>query len=281
MLVKLFAALSAVLVAVPATAQDAVPAVPLHTPAPANVAAASGMPVHNAILRAGTSVSMRTLAELTTKGKRLKVGHRFNLEVAEPVMVDGQVVIPAGSPAVGEVTHVRNKGMWGKSGGIEARVVYVRAGDRQIRLSGQMDDKGVTGTAGVVGAVIAVPLAGFFVTGDPARSSPLDRRLRRSQSKMCLCSSPQLSCIIRRPLVVGGKCLEIADNCLVSGRSIPWFSIVARGPLSFVVGTAINRFLRIDTSPTAFGANASRPRSDLRGSTWHPLRGPRLNWRGC
>ena len=168
MLVKLSAALSAVLVAVPATAQDAAPAVPLHTPVPANVAAASGMPVHNAILRAGTSVPMRTLAELTTKGKRLKVGHRFNLEVAEPVMVDGQVVIPAGSPGVGEVTHVRNKGMWGKSGGIEARVVYVRAGDRQIRLSGQMDDKGVTGTAGVVGAVIAVPLAGFFVTGTSA-----------------------------------------------------------------------------------------------------------------
>lgn len=164
---KMSAALCAVIAAVPAVAQDAAPAVPLHTPVPAN-AAVVGTPSHTTVLRAGTSVPMRTLAELTTKGKRLKVGHRFNLEVAEPVMVDGQVVIPAGSPGVGEVTHVRNKGMWGKSGGIEARVVYVRAGDRQIRLSGQMDDKGVTGTAGVVGAVIAIPIAGFFVTGTSA-----------------------------------------------------------------------------------------------------------------
>ena len=106
---------------------------------------------------------------LTTEGKKLRVGHRFQLEVAESVMVNGQVVIPAGSPATGEVTDVRNKGMWGKSGGINARALFVRANGQQIRLTGQIDDKGVTGTAGVVGALIAVPIAGFFVTGTSAR----------------------------------------------------------------------------------------------------------------
>lgn len=90
------------------------------------------------------------------------------LEVAEDVSVGGQVVIPIGSPVTGEVTHVRNKGMWGKSGGINARVLFVRANGHQIRLSGQIDDKGKTGTAGVVGAVAFVPVAGFFVTGTSA-----------------------------------------------------------------------------------------------------------------
>jgi hypothetical protein len=106
--------------------------------------------------------------ELTTKGKNLRVGYRFQLEVAEPISVNGQVVIPAGSPATGEVTTVRNKGMWGKSGGINARVLWVRANGQQIRLTGQLDDKGKTGTAGVVGAVALVPIAGFFVTGTSA-----------------------------------------------------------------------------------------------------------------
>lgn len=120
------------------------------------------------VLRAGTSVPMRTLAELTTNGKQLKVGHRFELETTDAVSVDGQVVIPAGSRAMGEVTRVRNKGMWGKSGAIEARMLYVSANGRQMRLSGSLDDKGTTGTAGVVGAAVVLPVVGFFVTGTSA-----------------------------------------------------------------------------------------------------------------
>jgi len=84
------------------------------------------------------------------------------------VTIDGNVVIPAGSPAVGEITEVRNKGMWGKSGRINARVLYVRANGRQIRMTGSLDDKGTTGTAGVVGAAALLPIAGFFMTGTSA-----------------------------------------------------------------------------------------------------------------
>ena len=119
-------------------------------------------------LRAGTSVPLKTLTELSTKGKTLRVGDRFNLEVAEPVMVEGVTVIPVGSPAIGEITSVRNKGMWGKSGKIEVRILYATVNGRQIRLSGATDDKGVTGTASVVGAVVLLPIAGFFLTGTSA-----------------------------------------------------------------------------------------------------------------
>jgi hypothetical protein len=59
--------------------------------------------------------------------------------------------------------------MWGKSGYINARVVSMRYGDRTIRLSGTFDDKGVTGTGAVVGAVLFVPVVGFFTTGTSAR----------------------------------------------------------------------------------------------------------------
>ena len=80
------------------------------------------------------------------------------------------------------MTDIRNKGMWGKSGGINARVLYVRVDGRQIRLTGQVDDKGVTGTAGVVGALVVIPVAGFFVTRTSARipvgAIPAGRMLR-------------------------------------------------------------------------------------------------------
>jgi hypothetical protein len=37
-----------------------------------------------------------------------------------------------------------------------------------IRLRGDMDSRGETGTAGVVGALVVLPVAGFFVTGTSA-----------------------------------------------------------------------------------------------------------------
>jgi hypothetical protein len=143
-------------------------------PAPTVTMVAQPAPIQapvtsNAILRVGTEVPVRLLEELTTKGKKLRVGHRFRLETSEPVMVQGVVVIPVGSPAVGEITDVRNKGMWGKSGHLGARLLYVTVNGRQIRLSGAFDDKGVAGGVGAVAvsALVFLP-AGFFMTGTSA-----------------------------------------------------------------------------------------------------------------
>jgi hypothetical protein len=138
------------------------------------VAATPVMPVvaptyTSAILRVGTEVPLRLSQALTTKGKKLRVGDRFHLETSEPVMVQGVNVIPVGSPAVGEITDVRNKGMWGKSGHLGARILYVTVNGRQIRLSGAFDDKGVAGGVGaaLVSGIVFLP-AGFFMTGTSA-----------------------------------------------------------------------------------------------------------------
>jgi len=126
-------------------------------------------PVAANVLRTGTKVPLKLGEELTTKGKKLRVGQHFQMEVAEAVLVNGQTVIPVGSPAVGEITEVRNKGMWGKSGHLTAQILYVTVNGRQVRLNGTFDDKGVTGTAGVVAAIALIPVAGFFTTGTSAK----------------------------------------------------------------------------------------------------------------
>ena len=146
-------------------AQSVVPAVALPTVAPI-----SAPVTNNAILRIGTEVPLRLSEELTTQGKKLRVGHRFRMETSAPVVVQGVTVIPAGSPAMGEVTEVRNKGGWGKSGKLAARVLYVTVNGRQIRLTGAFDDKGVAGGVGAVAvSLIVIPVAGFFMTGTSAR----------------------------------------------------------------------------------------------------------------
>ena len=144
-----------------ATPPPAAAAVPVVAPVAAPVTV-------NAVLRAGTPVALSMMEQITTKKKAAKIGQRFMLEVSAPVEVNGVTVIPAGTPAWGELVGVRNKGMWGKSGKLDAKLLYLRVNGRQIRLTGSFDDKGVTGTAGVVGAIALVPIAGFFMTGTSA-----------------------------------------------------------------------------------------------------------------
>ena len=126
-------------------------------------------PATGSVLRAGTPVALRLEEGLDSNDKHIREGQQFRMTVANDIMLGNAVVIPAGSPGVGEITDLRRKGMWGKSGRIVARVLNVRVGDRLIRLTGSFDDKGVTGTAGVVAAIAFVPIAGFFMTGTSAK----------------------------------------------------------------------------------------------------------------
>jgi hypothetical protein len=118
------------------------------------------------VLPAGTSVRLRTLTQLHSQENR--TGDRFDLEVAEDVLLNGVVVIPRGSPATGEITRVKRKGMWGRSGRLETRLLSVRANGMVIPITGTVAERGDTGTAGVVASIVVLPVAGFFVTGTSA-----------------------------------------------------------------------------------------------------------------
>ncbi len=122
----------------------------------------------SATLLTGTAVQLRMKTELTTKDKRAKVGDRFALEVTEPVSLNGVTIIPVGAVATGEIMTVRNKGMFGKSGLIEARMMHVRVGDRQLRLTGRVDDKGSKNGVGAGVATYATLVGGFLITGTSA-----------------------------------------------------------------------------------------------------------------
>jgi hypothetical protein len=141
--------------------------VPISASAPLPVAP---VVTGNAVLRTGTEIPLRLEEELTTKGKQLRVGQRFHLTTSEPVVLNGVTVIPAGTPAEGEITDVRNKGMWGKSGHLSARILYMTVYGRQIGLSGTFDEKGSAGGVGAVAvsAFVFLP-AGFFMTGTSAK----------------------------------------------------------------------------------------------------------------
>jgi hypothetical protein len=132
------------------------------------------------VLKQGTPIHLATDSEMTSQANR--VGDRVDLRVLDAVSLNGRTVIPVGTRGVGEVTLVRRKGMWGKSGRLQFRPLYVLLGNRQIPISAHQMTKehGETGTAGVVASIVVLPLAGFFVTGTSAtipRGSTVDAEL--------------------------------------------------------------------------------------------------------
>lgn len=152
-----------------------------------------------AVLPEGTAVPLRTLEEITSR--EAKVGDRFNLEVSGDVTLNGKVVIPAGTPAVGEITKVSKKGMFGKSGKLETRLLYAKVGNQQIRIGGKNKDAGSGGTAATVGALLFIWPAAFFITGKSAVLPPGTQATGYLESDLPVLFEGDVG---PTPLVVGG-----------------------------------------------------------------------------
>jgi hypothetical protein len=116
-------------------------------------------------LRAGTPIELRTVDALDSGNH---AGTRFQLEVANPVMKDGKILIPAGSPAIGEIVTVRDRDEPGRTSRIVARLVSVKVAGRTVRLAGGLDD---TGTS-LVGVIPTGTSARGFVDENVAFAAP-------------------------------------------------------------------------------------------------------------
>lgn len=115
----------------------------------------------------GTPVHLQTREDLSSKDARK--GDKVEMAVAEPVVVNGVTVIPAGAPAVGEISRARDNGLLGRSGKLEIEVRQLSADGRIVPLRGQQNAKGKAGTIGAVGAgVVFLPLA-IVVKGKEAK----------------------------------------------------------------------------------------------------------------
>lgn len=119
------------------------------------------------VVPVGYPVSLMTRTELTTKENR--AGERFNLEVAEAVVLNGNIVIPVGTPAVGEIVRSERNGHFGKRGEIVVRVLHIETPSMRIPLAGNASDKGVSGTAAMLATTLLVSPLGVLIHGTSGR----------------------------------------------------------------------------------------------------------------
>lgn len=136
-------------------------------PAPVAPAQAAGM----AYFPLGTPLKLVTRTQVSSKDN--KPGDRFYLTVAESLCYRGEVVVPAGSLAVGEVADMQRNGHFGRKGKLGIRLLYVQTPSGPVRLSGQAGDEGTSGTLPSIATIALAPIivgwTGMFIHGTSAR----------------------------------------------------------------------------------------------------------------
>lgn len=142
----------------------AVPAGPAVSVAGEASAAAAAPPL---LLRRDTPIHFMVVNEVTTKTHL--AGHRFKLRVDKPVIIDGVVVIPVGATAWGEVVAAKSSGNVGKSGKLEAKLLYVESRGMQIPISGTNMAKGAGGGGETALGILALGPLGLFAKGNNAK----------------------------------------------------------------------------------------------------------------
>ncbi len=213
-------------VIVPATTLTPAPA----AAQPALVIAQSDKPV----LRQGTTVRFST--EQALSSQKSKEGDRFELRTVEPVYVGAMLVIPAGTRAVGEVTRAEKRA-FGKSGKLDARILFVVIGDQHIGMSGKVNQQGSSGTVRVVVAAALFWPAMPFITGKSAELPIGTNMTGFVENDLPLVAGPAVAAAPVAPLVVPA----VAPVAAPAAAPVPAPAPIAAGvvPVS-VPATAIS-----------------------------------------
>lgn len=119
------------------------------------------------ILQDGTPILLRLSRNVSSADAH--VGDSVDFEVLEDVAVNGILVIPKGSVAIGTVTEAQSKRRLGRAGKLEIVLDYVRLGDTEkAAIRAVKDAKGSSHVAGMTAGIVATgilffPAAPFFL----------------------------------------------------------------------------------------------------------------------
>ena len=130
---------------------------PVGTELPDPARAASTAQMSPASLTVPALTPVEIVFDVELGSKISKSGETFEIFLSAPIMVDGKVLVPAGTRGIGEVIHAKKAGGSGAPGELVLAARYLTLGARQLRLrslnyEGIGKDKMALSTAVTVGA---------------------------------------------------------------------------------------------------------------------------------
>lgn len=138
---------------------------PPATPSlPAADGAAIAAPATEALRVPANSIVVLELVEGISSQSSLR-GDKVKFRLAEPIVVEGRVLVPAGAPVVGEIVHAQKSSGGGRAGELIVAARYVDAPQAQIKLRASLGKAGKDGSSAALAAsLVAGPFA-MFVHG--------------------------------------------------------------------------------------------------------------------
>jgi hypothetical protein len=122
------------------------------------------------VLQEGSAVAVQLVDRVSTQSA--KAGEAIAIRLAAPVIVDGQVVLPVGTPGAGHVVQASGPGLGGKGAKLVVSADYITVGGGTVPLGGmQLTGTGKDHTTAAdiasLGGWFSLPLGfvGFAVTG--------------------------------------------------------------------------------------------------------------------
>lgn len=98
-----------------------------------------------------------------------QTGQSFAFRLAEPLTVDGNILIPAGTPGVGEVVHAARARAMGKAGELILAARYLQFGETRIPLRtlrfGREQGRDNSGTVSTINMISAATVPGLSLIG--------------------------------------------------------------------------------------------------------------------
>lgn len=120
--------------------------------------------VADTIIAADTPVAIRTAAPVSSKTNR--PDDRFPIELAEPIMRDGVVLVPAGVRGEGEVVHAAKAGWGGRPGELIVAARFLRCGTVELPLGRfRWSETGKSRSGAALAAGLLLTPAPFLVNG--------------------------------------------------------------------------------------------------------------------
>lgn len=108
----------------------------------------------------GTPIKLR-LSE-TMSSASAKTGQEVPFEVVEDITVDGVVVLPKGSTAIGTVTDCNPRKSMGRAGKLDISISYARLADQEkAALRAIQENKGGGHVGAMTGAIVATSIVFF------------------------------------------------------------------------------------------------------------------------
>ncbi|MGH8109681.1 MAG: hypothetical protein ACREO1_13315 [Arenimonas sp.] len=177
----------------PATPQQAVLPEVQNTIAQAPVIALeTSATVHASIIPLKTPI--RFTLDTAISSKTAVIGSQFQLKVSEDLVINGVVVIPAGTPATGEIIHAQKSSVFGKAGELLLAIRYIDLHGQKIRMRSFQPYQGKDATNVAMGASFAIGMFAAFIHGGEIEmpANTLVQALVAAETSVDLQASPVL-----------------------------------------------------------------------------------------